>query len=238
MFFNKKQAETKPVKSIDSAAIEAMNKFCATISFLPDGTVLGANSLFLNAVGYTLEEVKGQKHALFCPNQITSSPDYKNFWPDLAAGKSKEGTFLRKHKDGSDIIYDIDKGSPAPGWDIGEIDTDWYRNTFIPQVQKRGAAIIKARGLSSAASAANAAIDHMRDWALGTDGDDWVSMGIYSDGSYGITEGLIYSFPCRCKDGDWTIVQGLDINDFSRERMTATQTELTEERDAVAHLLP
>lgn len=121
---------------------------------------------------------------------------------------------------------------------IDQVDQAWYENDFIPTVQQRGAAIIKARGASSAASAANAAIDHVRAWALGTDGDDWVSMGVYSDGSYGITEGLIYSFPCRCKDGEWEIVQGLDINDFSREKMTATEQELTEERDAVSHLLP
>ena len=114
----------------------------------------------------------------------------------------------------------------------------WYENDFIPVVQQRGAAIIKARGASSAASAANAAIAHMRSWALGSDAADWVSMGVYSDGSYGITAGLIYSFPCVCKDGDWQIVQGLEINDFSRAKMTATQTELVEERDAVAHLLP
>lgn len=117
------------------------------------------------------------------------------------------------------------------------IDQDWYKETFIPTVQQRGAAIIAARGASSAASAANAAVDHMRDWALGTAEDDWVSMGVYSDGSYGITEGLIYSFPVTCKDSDWSIVQGLDINDFSREKMQATETELIEERDAVAHLL-
>ncbi len=91
---------------------------------------------------------------------------------------------------------------------IDMIEQSWYEEDFIPTVQQRGAAIIKARGASSAASAANAAIDHMRSWALGTEGDDWVSMGVYSDGSYGIAEGLIYSFPCRCKDGDWTIVQG------------------------------
>ena len=103
MFFYKKQTEKDPVQSVDSAAIEAMNKFCATISFLPDGTILQANSMFLNAVGYYHEEVQGQKHALFCPTQITSSPEYKNFWPDLAAGKSKEGTFLRRHKNGADI---------------------------------------------------------------------------------------------------------------------------------------
>jgi malate dehydrogenase len=118
------------------------------------------------------------------------------------------------------------------------VDQDWYEGEFIPTVQQRGAAIIAARGASSAASAANAAIDHMRNWALGTPGDDWVSMGIYSDGSYGITEGLIYSFPCRCSNGDWEIVQGLEINDFSRAKMQATEQELTEERDAVQHLLP
>jgi len=121
---------------------------------------------------------------------------------------------------------------------IGLVDQDWYENDFIPTVQQRGAAIIKARGASSAASAANAAIGHMRNWALGTEGDDWVSMGVYSDGSYGITEGLIYSFPCRCSDGEWNIVQGLEVGDFSRGRMDATQQELTEERDAVQHLLP
>lgn len=118
------------------------------------------------------------------------------------------------------------------------IEDSWYKETFIPDVQQRGAAIIKARGASSAASAANAAIEHMRDWALGTNEGDWVSMGIYSDGSYGIAEGLIYSFPVTCKEGDFTIVQGLEIDDFSREKMTATETELSEERDAVSHLLP
>jgi malate dehydrogenase len=118
------------------------------------------------------------------------------------------------------------------------VDQAWYENDFIPVVQQRGAAIIKARGASSAASAANAAIAHMRSWALGSDAADWVSMGVYSDGSYEITAGLIYSFPCVCEDGDWRIVQGLEINDFSRAKMTATQTELVEERDAVAHLLP
>ena len=118
------------------------------------------------------------------------------------------------------------------------VDQDWYETDFIPTVQQRGAAIISARGASSAASAANAAIAHMRTWALGTSDGDWVSMGVYSDGSYGIAEGLIYSFPCVCKDGDWEIVQGLDINEFSREKMEATENELAEERDAVQHLLP
>ena len=121
---------------------------------------------------------------------------------------------------------------------IDQVEQDWYEGTYIPEVQQRGAAIIKARGASSAASAANAAVDHMRSWALGTAEGDWVSMGIYSDGSYGIQEGLIYSFPCTCKDGDWSIVQGLEVNDFSRAKMEATEQELAEERDAVSHLLP
>lgn len=121
---------------------------------------------------------------------------------------------------------------------IDLVDQSWYEEEFIPTVQQRGAAIIKARGASSAASAANAAIGHMRDWALGTPDGDWVSMGVYSDGSYDIAEGLIYSFPCVCKNGDWEIVQGLNINEFSRGKMTATEQELIEERDAVKHLLP
>ena len=121
---------------------------------------------------------------------------------------------------------------------IDRVDQAWYKETFIPTVQQRGAAIIAARGASSAASAANAAIDHMRTWALGTEGDNWVSMGVYSDGSYGIDKGLIYSFPVRTKDGKWEIVQGLSIDAYSQEKMKATEKELAEERDAVKHLLP
>lgn len=117
------------------------------------------------------------------------------------------------------------------------VDQQWVESDFIPTVQQRGAAIIKARGLSSAASAANAAIEHMHDWALGTNGEV-VSMAVYSDGSYDIEQGLIYSFPCTCANGDWSVVQGLEISDFSRGKMTDTETELREERDAVAELLP
>ena len=121
---------------------------------------------------------------------------------------------------------------------IDLVDQDWYENQFIPTVQQRGADIIKARGASSAASAANAAIAHMRTWVKGSESGDWVSMGVYSDGSYGISEGLIYSFPCICEAGDWKIIQGLDINSFSRDKMSATEQELTEEKEGVAHLLP
>jgi malate dehydrogenase len=117
------------------------------------------------------------------------------------------------------------------------VDQNWYAQTFIPVVQQRGAAIIKARGASSAASAASAAIDHVRDWVLGTNDGDWVSMAVPSDGSYGIPAGVIYGYPVTCKNGDYQIVQGLAINEFSRQRMDATHKELLEERDGVKELI-
>lgn len=132
-----------------------------------------------------------------------------------------------------DLHHATVKDKPA----LSFVDKSWYEGTFIPEVQQRGAAIIKARGASSAASAASAAIDHMRSWALGTPDGDWVSMAIPSDGSYGIAPGIIYGYPVKCKDGVYSIVQGLDINSFSLERMKATEKELREERDGVQHLL-
>ncbi|MBI4290054.1 MAG: malate dehydrogenase [Betaproteobacteria bacterium] len=115
-------------------------------------------------------------------------------------------------------------------------DDKWYRETFMPTVGKRGAAIIEARGSSSAASAANAAIDHMRDWVLGSRGK-WVTMGVPSDGSYGIPDGIVYGFPCTCADGKYQVIKGLEIDEFSRQKMDATLKELLEERDGVKHLL-
>ena len=115
-------------------------------------------------------------------------------------------------------------------------DQAWLENDFIPTVAKRGAAIIDARGASSAASAANAAIDHVHDWVLGTPAGDWVSMAVPSDGSYGVPEGIISSFPCVCADGDYSIVQGLDINEFSRGKIDESVAELVSERDAVREL--
>ncbi len=132
-----------------------------------------------------------------------------------------------------DLHHTTVKGETA----LSKVDQDWYEGTFIPDVQQRGAAIIKARGASSAASAASAAIDHMRDWALGTPDGDWTSMGIPADGSYGIEEGVIYGYPVTCSGGKYEIVQGLEINDFSRGRMDETDKELREERDGVEHLL-
>ena len=132
-----------------------------------------------------------------------------------------------------DIHHATVKGKAA----IDLVDQQWLTDSFIPTVQQRGAAIIKARGASSAASAASAAIDHMRDWVLGTPGHDWVSMGIPADGSYGISEGVIYSYPVRCRNGEYRIVEGLAVNDFSRGRMRATEAELREERAAIEALL-
>ncbi len=132
-----------------------------------------------------------------------------------------------------DISYATVDGTPVKSL----VDDEWNVNEFIPVVQQRGAAIIKARGASSAASAASAAVDHMRSWALGSDGQ-WVSMGVYSAGnSYGIDEDIMYSFPITCENGEWKEVSGLEISDFSRERMQLTEKELQEERDAIADLL-
>jgi malate dehydrogenase len=132
-----------------------------------------------------------------------------------------------------DLNHATIKGKPA----MDQLDEAWVRDAFIPRVQKRGAEVIEARGLSSAASAAYAGMSHVRDWVGGTESGDWVSMGVPSDGSYEIPEGLIYSFPCVVEGGEWKIVQGLDIADFSREKMNATLKELEEERDAVKDLI-
>lgn len=132
-----------------------------------------------------------------------------------------------------------DLGHASFGGDaaLSRVSQEWYRQEFIPSVQQRGAAIIKARGASSAASAASAAIDHVRDWALGTGDADWVSMAVASDGSYGIDEGIVYSYPVRCRGGAYEIVQGLEIDDFARGKLDATEAELREERDGVIDLL-
>jgi malate dehydrogenase len=131
-----------------------------------------------------------------------------------------------------DVFHAEVNAQPA----AARVDQAWIENDFIPTVQQRGAAIIEARGSSSAASAANAALDHVRDWALGTAAGDWVSMAVPSDGSYGVPEGLISGFPCTTKNGDWSIVPGLDIDAFSRARIDASVGELGEEHDAVAEL--
>lgn len=132
-----------------------------------------------------------------------------------------------------DLRHALVEGTPA----LERVEQDWYRDEYIPKVAQRGAEIIATRGASSAASAANAALAHLRDWVSGTPADDWTSMAVPSDGAYGVPEGLVYSFPVRCAGGRYEIVQGLDLDEFSRGKMAATQKELEEERDAVKHLL-
>ncbi len=177
------------------------------------------------------------------PGQFTAMTrlDHNRAISQLAAKTGKHSTTIKhmiiwgNHSATQypDLHHCTVDGTPA----MDLVDQDWVTADFIPTVQQRGAAIIKARGASSAASAASAAIEHMRDWALGT-GGGVVSMGIHSDGSYGVEEGLIYSFPVTCEGGNYTIVQGLEINDFSQDLMNKTEQELREERDAVADLLP
>lgn len=131
-----------------------------------------------------------------------------------------------------DIHHCLINGNPA----IDQVDQAWMSQDFIPTVQQRGAAIIKARGASSAASAGSAAMDHMRSWVLGSADDDWVSMAVASDGSYGVKEGVVYSYPCTCVNGRYEIVQGLEMNEFSREKMRVTEQELREERESVKEM--
>jgi malate dehydrogenase len=132
-----------------------------------------------------------------------------------------------------DISYASVRGQPASAL----VSEDWLRDEFVPAIQQRGAAIIQARGSSSAASAASAALDHMRDWVRGSAKNDWCSMAVISDGSYGISEGIIYSFPVTCENGDYQIVQGLAISEFSQQRLTLSEQELLEEREVIKHLL-
>ena len=167
--------------------------------------------------------------------------DHNRALAQLAAKTGKRTTNIRRmivwgnHSatQHPDISHCTVGGKPAKSL----VDTKWYREEFIPTVQQRGAAVIKARGSSSAASAASAAIDHMRDWVLGTPDGDWVSMAVPADGSYGIGEGVMYSCPVTCKHGRYTVVQGLAIDEFSRERMDATHRELLEEREGVRDLI-
>ncbi|HET6629473.1 MAG TPA: malate dehydrogenase [Woeseiaceae bacterium] len=177
------------------------------------------------------------------PSQITAMTrlDHNRAVAQLAAKTGRHVTDVRQmaiwgnHSATQypDLHHATVAGKPAPEL----VDEDWVTKEFIPVVQQRGAAIIKARGASSAASAASAAIDQVHDWARGSLEGDWVSMAVPADGSYGIGEGIVYSFPVRCTNGDYEIVQGLEISDSSRERMLATEKELREERAAIEELL-
>jgi malate dehydrogenase len=177
------------------------------------------------------------------PRRITAMTrlDHNRARAQLAAKTGKPVSDIRKvciwgnHSTTQypDLHHATVAGQPA----LSLVDQAWYEKEYIPRVAKRGAEIIAARGASSAASAANAALEHMRDWARGGPDGDWLSMGIYSDGAYDIPPGLVYSFPATCARGDFQIVQGLPVNAFSRARMTATQKELEEERDMIKNML-
>lgn len=177
------------------------------------------------------------------PLQITAMTrlDHNRAISQLAAKTGKPSTSIQKMTiwgNHSATQYpDIHHATVGGDAATGLVEERWMVDEFIPTVQQRGAAIINARGASSAASAASAAIDHMRTWALGSPEGDWVSMGIPSDGSYGIANGIIYSFPVTCREGQYQIVQDLQINEFSREKMKLTEQELLEERDGVKDLL-
>ena len=177
------------------------------------------------------------------PGQFTAMTrlDHNRAIAQLAAKTGKHSTDVESliiwGNHSSTQYPDVHHASVAGKKATDLVEHNWLVSDFIPTVQQRGAAIIKARGLSSAASAANAAIDHIRDWALGTNGKI-VSMGIHSEGAYGITKGLIYSFPVTCENGQYKVVEGLEISAFSRDLMQKTEKELAEERDAVAALLP
>ena len=167
--------------------------------------------------------------------------DHNRAISQLAEKTGKHSTDIKKMiiwgNHSSTQYPDIHHASVDGASAIDQVDQGWYESEFIPTVQQRGAAIIKARGASSAASAASAAIDHMRDWALGTADGDWVSMAVPSDGSYGVEPGVIFGYPVTCSGGKYQIVQGLEINEFSQARIDATEAELREERDAVADLI-
>lgn len=167
--------------------------------------------------------------------------DHNRALSQLAAKSSRDVSSLKKlvvWGNHSPTMYADYRFCESNGDNVKDLINDdaWNRDVFLPTVGKRGAAIIEARGLSSAASAANAAIDHMHDWWLGSNGE-WVTMGVPSDGSYGIPEGITYGFPCTTENGEYKVIQGLEIDEFSRERMTHTLNELLEERDGVKDLL-
>lgn len=166
--------------------------------------------------------------------------DHNRALSQLAAKTGRDVASMKKLTvwgNHSPTMYADYRATTSNGDSVKDLINDhaWNNDVFLPTVGKRGAAIIEARGLSSAASAANAAIDHIRDWVLGS--SDWVTMGVPSDGSYGIPEGIVFGFPCECKDGKYSIVQGLDIDDYSREKINITLKELTEEADAVKDML-
>jgi malate dehydrogenase len=204
----------------------------ATVKVLVVGNPANTNALI------TLKNASGLN-----PTNITAMMrlDHNRAISQLAQKTNKHVTDIKKitvwGNHSSTQYPDISHATVANVAAVKLVDEAWLTTNFIPTIQKRGAAIIEARGSSSAASAAAAAIDHIHNWIFGTEADNWVSMGVLSDGSYGIPEGVIYGFPVTCSNGQYKIVQGLEISEFSRKRMMASYDELLEERDAVAHLI-
>jgi malate dehydrogenase len=216
--------------------------------FAPQGKALNAHAkrdvkvLVVGNPANTNSLIAQQNAPDLDPNCFTAMVrlDHKRALSQLAEKTGAHTTQIRKvtiwGNHSSTQYPDLHHATVGGKAALSLVDGEWYKSTFIPTVQQRGAAIIKARGASSAASAASAAIDHMRTWAQGTADGDWASMGIPSDGSYGIKPGVIYGYPVTCKNGKFSIVQGLEVNAFSRERMDATDKELREERAGVEHL--
>ena len=219
--------------AIFSAQGKAMNKVASKdIKVLVVGNPANTNALIASANAPDIDAAQFTAMTRLDHNRALSQLAEKTA---SHSSKIKRMTIWGNH---SNTQYPDISNAMIDGKSASElVDQAWLEGDFIPTVQERGAAIIKARGASSAASAGAAAVDHMRTWALGTDEGDWVSMAIPSDGSYDIEPGIMYSYPVTCKDGKYEIVQGLEISEFSRSRMDATENELREERAAIEHLL-
>lgn len=232
-----KGMERKDLLEANGAIFTTQGKALASVAKKDVKVLVVGNPANTNAL-ITLKNAHGLN-----PQNVTAMMrlDHNRALTQIARKTSKHVTDIKKVSiwgNHSSTQYPDIYHATAAGAAVAKlVDEKWLIDTFIPTVQKRGAAVIEARGLSSAASAANAAIDHIRNWVLGTPEGDWVSMAVASDGSYGIPEGVVFGYPVTCKDGKYHIVQGLSINEFSQARITATYNELLEERDAIKHLL-
>ncbi|MCC2624235.1 MAG: malate dehydrogenase [Burkholderiales bacterium] len=232
-----KGMERKDLLEANGAIFTTQGKALASVAKKDVKVLVVGNPANTNAL-ITLRNANGLN-----PKNITAMMrlDHNRALTQLAQKTGKHITDVKKMtvwgNHSSTQFPDISNATVAGTPASSLVDEYWLDNSFIPTVQKRGAAIIEARGLSSAASAANAAIDHIRNWILGTPEGDWVSMGVPSDGSYGIEKGIVFGFPVTCKNGEYQIVQGLNISESAQAKITATYNELIEERNAIEHLL-
>ncbi|MCE3268515.1 MAG: malate dehydrogenase [Burkholderiales bacterium] len=232
-----KGMERKDLLEANGAIFTTQGKALASVAKKDVKVLVVGNPANTNAL-ITLKNASGLN-----PQNVTAMMrlDHNRALSQIAAKTGKHVTDIKKMtvwgNHSSTQYPDISNVEVAGAPASSLVDQNWLESYFIPTVQKRGAAIIEARGLSSAASAASAAIDHIRNWVMGTPEGDWISMGVPSDGSYGIAEGVVFGFPVTCKNGQYQIVQGLNINEFSQAKITATYNELLEEREAIKHLL-